>query len=259
MDPDRSIRAGWLVALGILCLAVIAVLALMGGLAYSQRDDLWPLPGLFMLIAALAAVAGWVGAWLRGRGKREAGGLTLMVSGGVLLGSGVVGIWTVGGYLLPLAAIFLALGMGALWARWRRLLLGLVLSLGVGGLTAIGVPYLDRLGEIGATPLSISETVPDPGAREVPLDTTVSVRSKSLESDGPVTTSMQIVYMDEGLFWWRAQPEGKGSGSWDGRLGQGSWTFTPQGGFEPCREVRVGVAVSGYRSFRFRFQTACPG
>lgn len=257
MDVIRGISRGWLAALALIGLAIIFLIVFLVQVAYYQRGDLWPLPGLFFIIAVAAAVAGWVGAWLGARERPGAGAHLLWLSGGILLGAGLVSLWSVGSLLLPVALLLIAAGVAADWGRWRRLVVHVPLLLCVGALAGLGIPMLDRLDTIGAPPMRIADTVPAPGAEDVPLDTTVVVEVGPLDVDRPLTTSMQVVYADAGIAWLRPQPAGRTSGSWDGRQDAGRFTFTVEDGFEPCRTVGVEVNVSGYARYSFTFDTAC--
>jgi hypothetical protein len=257
MDSIRRVSLGWLTAIGLIGLAVVIESVFLAQVAYYQRNDLWPLPGLFFIIIVGAALAGWAGAWLAASGERATGAHLLWLSGGVLLGATLVGIWSVGLLILPVALLMIVAGVAADWDRWRGLLLHVLLLLGVAAVAGLGIPMLDRLDTIGAPPMHVADTVPAPGAEDVPLDTTVVVEVGPLEVDRPLTTSMHVVYADAGLSWLRPQPPGRTSGSWDGGQDAGRFTFTVEDGFEPCRTVGVEVEVSGYAPYSFTFETVC--
>lgn len=257
MDSIRRITRGWLIAIGLIGLAVVVQIIVLAQVAYYQRDDLWLLPGLFFILAIGAALAGWAGAWLAAHDEGSTGAHLLWLSGGVLLGAGLVSLWSVGALLLPVALLMIVAGTAADWGRWRRLLVHIPLLLAVGAVAGLGIPLLDRLETIGAPAMHIADTVPTPGAADVPLDTPVVVEVGPLDVDRPLTTSMQVAYADAGLLWLRPQPPGRTSGSWDGGQDAGRFTFTVEDGFEPCRTVGVQVNVSGYAPYSFTFETAC--
>jgi hypothetical protein len=258
MNTVRHLDRGWLAALALIGLVVVIETGLLAQVAYYQRDDLWPLPGLFFIIAVGAALAGWAGAWLAARDRRRAGAHLLWLSGGTLLGAGLVSLWSVGSLLLPVALLMIAAGTAADWGRWRRLLVHVPALLGLALVAGLGIPMLDQLDTIGAPPMRIAHTAPAPGAEDVPLHTTVVVEVGPLEVERPLTTSMRVVYADAGLLWLRPQPAGRSSGSWgDGGQDAGRFTFTVEDGFEPCRTVGVQVDVSGYAPYAFTFETAC--
>jgi hypothetical protein len=259
-ESPNGIAGAWLVALVIIGLAVTAMAVILLQFAYYQRGELWPLPGLFFIIAIGAGLVGASGVWLVMRGERSTGASLLWAGGGVLLGAGAVGLWTVGMLLLAVAMLLIIAGAAADWGYGRRLLLHLPLMLALAAVSGLGVPLLDRLDTIGAPPLVVTGTNPVPSAADVPLDTTVVVEVGPLDADRPLITSMTVYYADAGLLWLRPQPEGFASGSWgvDGEQ-RGTFTFRSQEGFEPCRRIGVEVDVSGYKRYSYTFETACPG
>lgn len=265
MNPNEEVGSGqrlnriWMAALAVIALADIAMAAILIEVAYFQRESLWPLPGLFFIIAIGSGGAGAWGAWLAARGEKSSGALMLWAGGGVLLGAGLVSLWSVGLYLLPVALVLILGGVAADLPHWRRLLAHVPLLLALAALSGLGIPMLNRLDTIGAPPLVVRGTIPAPGETGVPLDTTVQVEVGPLDVDRPLTTSMDVYYADAGLLWLRPHPEGPTSGSWGlGGEERGTFTFTPLEGFDPCRRVGVDVDVSGFRRFSFTFETACP-
>jgi hypothetical protein len=256
----RRLSRAWLVGLVFVALAGIVMTAFLVEVARFQRNDLWPLPGLFFIIAIAAAGAGVYGVWRVGRGHRSGGALLLWAAGGVLLGAGLVSIWSVGLYLFPVALLLVLAALAAGWGHWRRLVTGLPLALALAALSGLGIPMLDRLDAVGAPPLAVRGTIPAPGETGVPVDTAVQVEVGPLLHEGrALTTSMDVYYADAGLLWLRPRPEGPTSGSWGvGGEEQGTFTFRALEGFEPCRRVGVEVDVSGYRRYSFTFETVCP-
>lgn len=259
-ESPRGIAGTWLAALVIIGLAVTVMSALLINFAYYQRHDLWPLPGLFFIIAIVAGAAGWLGAWRMARGARSGGARMMWAGGGILLGAGAVSIWSVGMFLLPVALALILVATAADWGSWRRLLIRISLLFALAALSGMGLPMLDRLDTIGAPPLVVTGATPAPGARDVPLDTTVLVEVGPLEADRPLTSSMEVYYADAGLLWLRPRPEGPTSGSWGvGGQDRGTFSFKADGGFAPCRRFGVEVDVSGYKRYSFTFETVCPG
>jgi hypothetical protein len=250
----------WVATLAFIALAVLGMAAILIEVAYFQREDLWPLPGLFFIIAIGSGAAGAWGAWLAARGEKSTGGRLLWAAGGVLLGAGLVSIWSVGLYLFPVALLLVLAALAAGWGHWRRLVTGLPLALALAALSGLGIPMLDRLDAVGAPPLAVRGTIPAPGETGVPVDTAVQVEVGPLLHEGrALTTSMDVYYADAGLLWLRPRPEGPTSGSWGvGGEEQGTFTFRALEGFEPCRRVGVEVDVSGYRRYSFTFETVCP-
>lgn len=227
----------------------------------SQAGAIWPLPGAALSATVLAAAIGGFALARMAMGRRKANGTILWLTGGTLVGLGILTGFSVGGEILPLGVALLLAAAFATVRQPRRLFVGATAAAAVGTLAFVGTPMLEGLAWIGAPVLPIDRVVPQPGAVDVPLTTHISVTTKSLPANDGTTESLRVQYTDRGFAWLRpAVPGaegGRSSMSANGDVGPSTFTFVPRTAFETCRAVGVRVVARGYRPYRFAFRTAC--
>jgi len=106
-------RVLWSVAL-VVAGAYVAWLLYWLFIVYSNQrllGSIWPLPGVFLVLVAIIAIAGWIGTLLYVIKRSRISKMLLISSGSLLMVLAIISFFSMGTFIFPLALLFLVLGV----------------------------------------------------------------------------------------------------------------------------------------------------